>query len=315
MVKKKPETENLPVLLSSIPAGYQTFDLSKVENEHANEQLDPEVEAMYSEEDSEGYANVPKELPWVSIRQIPPTDDKGKLVGDAGGFEMKNKLGSLFDVDGTKGLYVSVLLVEAPQTRWREGVEKPICKAPKGIIGEGDPGGECRKCKFSQFIYNEETKKKDRPDCGKAFHLLCMDLTQPGSFFNFVTSRSGLRPWGNFATWAGTQVIRVAGKSFTRPIHSYNIHITTEYIPKQDEKAAYWIPRFVVVGSLDKDFAGRVMKVLPDFRGRFISDVAAIEHREGGNNNDSAKYSELPEGATPVEPPASESSGDGTLPF
>lgn len=116
---------------------------------------------------------------------------------------------------------------------------QPDCKSNDGVIGVGNPGGECAKCPLSKW-----GKDGTPPACSLSYDRLIIDFhtNQPG-IMSFAKSK--IRPLQDF------EKARKARNAGQVPMWAYKVVIRSE------RKDAYWIPRIDIEGVLPKEEALR----------------------------------------------------------
>lgn len=253
----------------------QSFNLSIGGDAFA---VSPELMAEVGAEDFAGYDASRAALPIVSIRQKDLKDTKGAMVAPAGGYRIYDPVtaASGITIPDQTELTVTFLTEQGSRTLWKQGnMGDPDCKAPDGIFGIGDPGGECAKCPMSQWIDNK------RPQCNSDANVLTYDH---GSGVCYVVrfGRSGLKPWNFFKEL----VKRLA--SGQMPIHGMVVKMTTQY---NAEPAPHYIPVITIVGQvgiekfrLFKQFRVEWLDVL-----KRTASVEVAEHETTAEVVDSAK--------------------------
>ena len=208
-----------------------------LESKNSLPTVDLELQKELTEADKSGFETESGLIPIVSIRQKDLKNEKGKVLFPAGGFKMFDSVSHstgqmIADVDGNAGLTLTFLLDQTGRVFFEKiGDEKPRCLSNNGKIGIGNPGGNCIKCQFAQWINGEP------PICKQNMITLVYDYALKTCYtIRFV--RSGLKPYGNFK-----ESIRRAGF----PIHAVVVKLTTEY---QDDKGEYYTPKFDIINDL-----------------------------------------------------------------
>lgn len=239
--------------------------------------IDLALQKELSDEDKSGFETASGLIPIVSIRQkdlkVAEGKKKGELLFPAGGFKMFDSVSSgagqqIADADGQVGLTLTFLLDQTSRVFFEKiGDEKPRCKSNDGKTGTGNPGGNCAKCPFSQWINSEP------PPCKQNINALVYDHALKTCYIiRFV--RSGLRPYGNFK-----EMIRRGGF----PVHATVVKVTTEF---QNDKGEYFTPKFDVVNDLGGENIElfRAMKAfresLKDVFGKTVDAVVEEEKPE-----------------------------------
>jgi hypothetical protein len=249
-------------------------------------EIDPEIAAEITDEDTKGYETPTDTLPIVSIRQKDLLDkNSGKVMAPAGGFKMYDSItdsdgGNILDVNAEVGLHLTVLSDQTSRVLWGKFGEsdKPLCKAIDGQNGMGSPAGQCRYCPMSQWING------DRPQCTEQRNLLVYDHGMKGCYV-LRLGRSALRPYNNFKTL----LKRKSTDGHTIPLHAVTMKLTAEY---EAEPAPHYVPRFVVVDTLGieifKQMKSHRAELTHNFSSTVQIDTSDDEHLQTDNEKVSA---------------------------
>jgi len=288
MTKK---TDNLPAVIK----GGGTFPTIAVDN--AGLELDPELQAAINDEDYEGYEDDGQAYPIVEIRQKDAKDDKGKTAAPAGGFKMYDPVlngnsDQIPDVDGEKGLFLSILGDQSSRVYFPTVGETPSCRSLDGIRGEGTPGGDCAACPLSKM------ENGNRAKCKAQKNLFAYDHVGNRAYV-LRLGPSGLTPWKNF---------KALMKRLNVPVGAAVIKVTSLYV---NEPAPHYVPVFASAATIPADKFIELRSLRKSAGFVKAVEVVTDETPEAHEVQDT-DYEELPPDVEPVERANNDDDG---LPF
>lgn len=281
--KVKPgDDANLPALRS------ETFDLTV----NGGIQLDPALAAAIDNNDYTGFETPRESLPICSIRQKPLIDkSSGKTIENGGGFKVYDAVSKgadlhIADVDGEKGLLITVMLDQSTRTYWASMNDpKPACKSFDGLNGTGKPGGSCALCPLSQFHDDK------RPECSSEMNLLVWDHHM-GSSYVLRLGRSAIKPYNLFKT-----MVKRSGNGNTIPLHALMVRVTTKY---ESDPAPHYTPTFEIEGQAPVDLFLKLKAMRQEMKSIMQATSRIDTHDDEHPAATPTEYSELPEGVDPI---------------
>ena len=239
-MKKETKTKNT---LPALATGYQTFIMPTEDLVEVSPEL---ADLIVGDENKTYYEQCRDSFPFISIRQKDLKDHKGGIIFPAGGFKYQNVDFDVPDADGSKGVVVSILADQDSRVLFQNLTdERPTCKSVNGIIGTGNPGGQCLGCPLSAF--SPEGKS---PKCKQQINLFCFDHTIKDSnpVYILTINPSGLKHYGKFKSYLQRLTMSFNNKKITLPISFHRVLITSEFVK---EPAEHYIPVFKMIDTLE----------------------------------------------------------------
>lgn len=245
-------------------------------------EIDPDDLLGYSEPDW-------KVFTYIRIRQKPKQDDRGKMIAEAGGFDIRNDiLGEVPDAESVTG----VILVDKlhARTRWQDDV--PACKSLDGIIGinplTGEECGQCAVCPWA--------KEEDRTKACKPTPILFLDEQKYGPCVVTFTV-SALKPLGIFYAQLKLKAKELKLKAPMLPPHFLTVVIHAEF---KKEPQPHYVPRIEITGQVSaeklaevKDEREGIIHSLQYGASRFVEDEIDLKHAKNAAEIED-KDSDLP---------------------
>lgn len=130
------------------------------------------------------------------------------------------KPGSFILPDGTScaEVTVRVLGVRRVRTLWSDGEDRRVlCRSANGLVGEGEPGGNCEECPLSQWT--TEKQRRVPPRCTLSFQYL-VQYSADGGQTGLAVFTASTRSASAFIGQVNTYVVAYGLDRFTVRVKS-----------------------------------------------------------------------------------------------
>lgn len=262
-------------------------------------ELAADIASEITASDFTGYDAPTTKFAFVRIRQKDEKNEKGRTVRPAGNFMITDKSIDkelTDDIEGSVGLTVTLIADTHSRAFWENLTDPaPRCKSNNGIVGVGNPGGDCASCKYGRWN-NDPTAAEKRPACGLNYNILAFDHNNK-MIYILNLGRSGLAPLDNFKRQVDRFRIKAGGQERRVPMHFLIVRVTTAF---KQNIGQYYVPEFQIVEPINDPILLRQIKdaresVMAQFRGAVAETNIPDDERHDINSDARAtEYSEIP---------------------